>query len=150
MSFDLTALLPQQSTLNSSQFGNKRHTKAPTAVLNNEQKVYLVVFGYPPDKFTFTSNYFADLGGDTEPETNTEIVNCFRIGFSDPTAAARAVRKNGELLQGSFMIGVKWAVCTPHLSNSPPVSSSFRTSFKATPSSASYPDAAVPPEMPMA
>ncbi|KAH0836565.1 hypothetical protein J3R83DRAFT_8265 [Lanmaoa asiatica] len=70
---------------------------------------YVIVFGYPPDKYSVTVEYFKSLGAATEPEPNTEIVNCFRIGFRDPGEAARVVRRNGEVLGGSWMIGIKWA-----------------------------------------
>ena len=72
---------------------------------------YVIVFGYPPDRYSATVEYFKSLGAATEPEPNTEIVNCFRIGFRDPGEAARVVRRNGEVLGGSWMIGVRWAVC---------------------------------------
>ncbi|KIJ61977.1 hypothetical protein HYDPIDRAFT_115117 [Hydnomerulius pinastri MD-312] len=70
---------------------------------------YIIVFGYPPDKYSLTVEYFKSLGAATEPEPNTEVVNCFRIGYRDPGEAMRAVRRNGEVLGGSWMIGVKWA-----------------------------------------
>jgi len=71
---------------------------------------YVIVFGYPPDKYSLTVEYFRSLGASTEPEPNTEIVNAFRIGFRDPGEAMRAVRRNGEVLGGTWMVGVKWAV----------------------------------------
>jgi nuclear pore complex protein Nup53 len=58
-----------------------------------------------------TVEYFKSLGHSTDPDPNTEIVNCFRIGYHDPSDAMRAVRKNGEVLGGSWMVGTKWAVC---------------------------------------
>lgn len=76
----------------------------------------MVVFGYPPDKFSVTADYFRSLGSGrdatTEADPNVEIANCFRIGYTNPVEAMRAVRKNGEVLGGSYMIGVKWAVST--------------------------------------
>lgn len=72
--------------------------------------LFVVVFGYPPDKFSVTVEYFRSLGDATDLETNADISNCFRIGYANPAEAMRAVRKNGEVLGGSFMIGVKWAV----------------------------------------
>ena len=71
---------------------------------------YIIVFGYPPDKYSVAVEYFKQLGEVTEPEANTEVVNCFRIGFKNPGDALRAVRKNGEIISGSWMVGVKWAV----------------------------------------
>lgn len=74
------------------------------------QPLYVIIFGYPPDKYSVTVEYFRALGETTEPEQNPEIMNCFRIGYMHPAEAMRAVRKNGEVLSGSWMIGAKWAV----------------------------------------
>jgi nuclear pore complex protein Nup53 len=90
--------------LNTSQ--SKTHTQSATP----NQPTYIIVFGYPPDKYSLTVEYFRSLGASTEPEPNTEIVNAFRIGFRDPGEAMRAVRRNGEVLGGTWMVGVKWVV----------------------------------------
>ncbi|KAI8996385.1 hypothetical protein BD414DRAFT_512796 [Trametes punicea] len=73
------------------------------------QPLYVVVFGYPPDRYSVTVEYFRSLGETTEPEQNSEIVNAFRIGYLNPAEAVRAVRKNGEVIGGSWMVGAKWA-----------------------------------------
>jgi hypothetical protein len=39
-----------------------------------------------------------------------QITNCFRIGYRDFGEAMRAVKRNGEILGGSYMVGAKWAV----------------------------------------
>ena len=70
----------------------------------------MVVFGYPPDKYSVTAEYFRSLGETTEPEQSSEVLNCFRIGYLNPPEAMRALRKNGEIINGSFMVGAKWAV----------------------------------------
>jgi nuclear pore complex protein Nup53 len=70
----------------------------------------VIVFGYPPDRYSATAEYFRSIGETTEPDPNVEITNCFRIGYANPAEAVRAVRKNGEVLGGSWMVGVKWAV----------------------------------------
>ncbi|TEB28871.1 hypothetical protein FA13DRAFT_1735386 [Coprinellus micaceus] len=103
-----TRFQPRQSTLDASRFG-KRHTQAPAVNTTNEQPIYIIVFGYPADKYTVTVEYFKRSGASTEADPSTEIQNCFRIGYSDPATALRAVRKNGEILESSYMIGVKWA-----------------------------------------
>jgi hypothetical protein len=77
--------------------------------------LYIIVFGYPPDKYSLTAEYFQSLTGGgsasvSDPDPHAEIVNCFRIGYRDPADAMRAVRKNGEVLGGSWMVGAKWAV----------------------------------------
>ena len=95
----------QQSTLGASRLP----TKLPPPADFDQQPLYIIVFGYPPDKYTFTAEQFKSLGESTEPDPNTEITNCFRIGYKDPAVAARAVRRNGEVMNGSWMIGVKFA-----------------------------------------
>lgn len=76
--------------------------------------VYVIIFGYPLDKYSVTVEYFKSFGPSADPEPNTEIVNCFRIGYRDASDAMRAVKRNGEVLKGTYMIGVKWAVrCDP-------------------------------------
>jgi hypothetical protein len=82
----------------------------PLSVNTLSQPIFIVVFGYPPDKYSVTVEYFKSLGAATEPDSHTEIVNCFKIGYHDGGDAMRAVRKNGEVLGGCFMIGAKWAV----------------------------------------
>ncbi|EMD39033.1 hypothetical protein CERSUDRAFT_112723 [Gelatoporia subvermispora B] len=76
---------------------------------SSSETLYVIVFGYPPDKYSLTAEYFRSLGETTEPLQNPEISNCFRIGYLHPAEAMRAVRKNGEILGGSWMVGAKWA-----------------------------------------
>jgi len=61
------------------------------------------------DKYSLTVEYFKAIGETTDPEESTDLVNCFRIGYRDPGDALRAVRKNGEVISGTFMVGAKWA-----------------------------------------
>ena len=70
----------------------------------------MVVYGYPPDKYSITVEFFKSLGESTDPEPHPEITNCFRIGYLNPSDAIRALRKSGDVLSGSWMIGVKWSV----------------------------------------
>ena len=88
---------------------SRRHTHA-SSTTQIPQHTFVVVFGYPADKFSLTAEYFKSLGEATEPEKHLEITNCFRIGYVDIGDAMRAVRKNGEVFNGSWMIGAKWAV----------------------------------------
>lgn len=70
----------------------------------------MIVFGYPPDKYSVTAEYFRSLGESSQVEPGGEIANAFRIGYVNASEAMRAVRKNGEVLGGEFMVGAKWAV----------------------------------------
>ncbi|KAF5379484.1 hypothetical protein D9615_006635 [Tricholomella constricta] len=91
-------------------FARRAPRPAPsTPQPGQQQPLYIVVFGYPADKYSLTVEYFQSLGAATDPDPHLEIQNCFRIGFTDPGDALRAVRKNGEVLGGSWMVGTKWA-----------------------------------------
>ena len=91
-----------------TDFSSSRR-QMPTGSSMSQQTVYVIVFGYPPDKYSVTVEYFKSLGNSTDADPHTEIANCFKIGYSDAGDAMRAVRKNGEILGGSFMVGAKWA-----------------------------------------
>ncbi|KAE9406204.1 hypothetical protein BT96DRAFT_954930 [Gymnopus androsaceus JB14] len=98
------------STTQHSLFSSHR-TRTPPAPRSapSSALLYVIVFGYPGDKYSVTVDYFKSLGDSTDADPNTEIVNCFRIGYHDPGDAMRAVRKNGEILGGTWMVGAKWA-----------------------------------------
>lgn len=90
--------------------------KSPSHLRSQSQSqsqpyLYIIVFGYPSDKYSLTLDYFKSMSSSetTDGDPNTEITNCFRLGYKDAGDAMRAVRKNGEVLGGSWMVGVKWA-----------------------------------------
>lgn len=60
-----------------------------------------------------TVEYFSSLGDATQVEPSGEIMNAFRIGYANAVEAVRAIRKNGDVLGGEFMVGAKWAVSLP-------------------------------------
>ncbi|EKM50365.1 uncharacterized protein PHACADRAFT_263626 [Phanerochaete carnosa HHB-10118-sp] len=93
---------PSQSQIPATPKGHASGTPS-------KKPIYVIVFGYPPDRYSAAAEYFRSLGDATEVDPNLEITNCFRIGYSNSAEAMRAVRKNGEVLGGSWMVGVKWA-----------------------------------------
>jgi len=99
---------PRKTTVENTFPSSRRHAHT-SSITQNSQHAFVVVFGYPADKFSLTAEYFKSLGEATEPEKHLEITNCFRIGYLDIGDAMRAVRKNGEVFSGSWMIGAKWA-----------------------------------------
>jgi hypothetical protein len=104
---------PTASISQSAQTSNfdASMTQAPPVTPHQAaEPLYLIVFGYPPDKYSVAVEYFKQLGDTTDPDPNTEVSNCFKIGFRNPAEAMWAVRKNGETVGGSWMVGVKWAV----------------------------------------
>ncbi|KAG7095017.1 hypothetical protein E1B28_005811 [Marasmius oreades] len=106
--FNSARSLPRNTLSADSPFSRRSRTPAPSSH-QSSSPLYVVVFGYPQDKYSVTVEYFKSLGDSTDPESNNELVNCFRIGYNDPGDAMRAVRKNGEILGGSWMVGAKWA-----------------------------------------
>ncbi|KAH9175971.1 hypothetical protein EDB89DRAFT_2219021 [Lactarius sanguifluus] len=81
---------------------NTTYTDSPSYQRSTLEPLYVVVFGYPPDKYSVAVEYFKQLGETTDPDPNTEISNCFKIGFKHPGEAMWAC-------PGSWMVGVKWA-----------------------------------------
>ncbi|KAH9935889.1 uncharacterized protein BXZ73DRAFT_89385 [Epithele typhae] len=83
--------------------------KPAPSTQHNTTPLQIVVFGYPQDKYSVTVEYFRSLGECTDVEQSAEVLNCFRIGYYNAASALRAIRKNGEILGGSWMVGAKWA-----------------------------------------
>ncbi|KAL5492542.1 hypothetical protein ACEPAI_3989 [Sanghuangporus weigelae] len=89
---------------------NNRPNSPPTV---QYQTLFVVVFGYPPTKYSTTVAHFQGIaeGGSTEPDRHGDVENAFKIGYKLPWEAARACKWNGEILSGEggrWMIGVKW------------------------------------------
>ena len=70
----------------------------------------MIVFGFPQDKISAALKLFTSIGETQEPQPGPEGANWFKISYKHEWEAARAVRKNGELMNGQWMVGVKWAV----------------------------------------
>ena len=90
-------------------------TSTSTPPTHQYQTLYIIVFGFPPARASVTMAHFQSLssGGTTEPESLADVENAFKIGYKQPWEAARAVRKNGEVVSGDagrWMVGVKWVV----------------------------------------
>jgi len=98
---------PRGSSALNSSFARSRPRPPPTT--QTSPMLYIIVFGYPSDKYSVTVEYFKSLGDASEPDPHAEIINCFKIGYRDPADAMRAVRKNGDILGGTWMVGAKWA-----------------------------------------
>ncbi len=77
--------------------------------------LHVVVFGYPPFRYSSTVAYFKSLadGGTTDVEPSQDVENAFNIVYNEVWEAARAWQRNGDIISGDggrWMIGVKWAV----------------------------------------
>lgn len=88
--------------------------RGSAALTGEHQVLHVIVFGYPPNRYSSSVAYFKSLGegGTTEAEPLAGVENAFKIGFEQPMEAIRAWRKGGETIQGEggrWMVGTKWA-----------------------------------------
>ncbi|KAJ7853355.1 hypothetical protein B0H14DRAFT_3450342 [Mycena olivaceomarginata] len=72
-----------------SAFGRRPPPPSSSSTQAQQPMLYIIVFGYPPDKYSLTAEYFQSLTGGgsasvSDPDPHAEIVNCFRIGYRDP------------------------------------------------------------------
>ncbi|KAK9893908.1 hypothetical protein P389DRAFT_110169 [Cystobasidium minutum MCA 4210] len=109
----------------SSSFGQMSNGQSSNN--NSSSGIYkVVVFGYPPNLQSSVLKEFASIAPlvynsiqDPSPSTSSSNKqsdvppptgsNWFTIGYDNDWAALRAIRKNGDIIADSAMIGVKWA-----------------------------------------
>ncbi|KAG8787746.1 hypothetical protein FRC15_008120 [Serendipita sp. 397] len=107
---------PTQSLLDELETIPMGRDPFKTSARNNRQRSNttrewheIIVFGFPQDKATAAMKMFSSIGDSQEPQPGPEGANWFKIAYKNEWEAARAVRRNGELINGSWMVGVKWA-----------------------------------------
>ena len=135
-------------------------SNAPTAngsgTGNGQQQhpVYkLTIFGFPPSSSSSIVSHFSSIGNvvynslsDSSASASTSTAtsgssesdrpsgaNWLTIGYDSEWSALRALRRNGEVLGGNCMIGVKWAEgsAAPSASASASASSGTGNAFPA-------------------
>lgn len=65
------------------------------------------VFGFPSEALSMVISHFAQFGEVIATTPNTEGGNWITITYAEPWSAIRAARRNGEVLGGVLMLGVK-------------------------------------------
>lgn len=65
------------------------------------------VFGFPTSALDLVLDYFSQFGDIASRSPSPEGGNWVTIEYTQPWSAARAARKNGEVLGGVLMVGVK-------------------------------------------
>ncbi|GAA5928645.1 uncharacterized protein JCM15063_003929 [Sporobolomyces koalae] len=65
------------------------------------------VFGFPSSALELVLDYFSQFGEIVSKTPSQEGGNWVTIVYAQPWSAARAARKNGEILGGVLMVGVK-------------------------------------------
>ncbi|GAA6027458.1 hypothetical protein JCM8097_007872 [Rhodosporidiobolus ruineniae] len=83
-------------------------TSAPLHPAPSSSDGYAVnVFGFPPSALDLVLDYFSQFGEVVSRTPSQEGGNWVTIAYREPWSAARAARKNGEVLGGVLMVGVK-------------------------------------------
>lgn len=67
----------------------------------------MYIFGFPSSALDLVLEYFAQFGEIVSKIPSTEGGNWVTVSYAQPWAATRAARKNGEVLGGALMVGVK-------------------------------------------
>ena len=91
----------------------------PAATASDPKQIYkLTLFGFPPSMQSSIISHFASISpivynstgssgaGEAASPTGSNWVT---IGYDNEWSALRALRRNGDVLGGNCMIGVKWA-----------------------------------------
>lgn len=103
---DSFSLRPSRSshTLSTSP-SDLKHASAPSAPTPGGYPVY--IFGFPSSAVDFVVEHFAQFGEILSTTPSTEGGNWVTVAYAQPWSATRAARKNGEVLGGVLMVGVK-------------------------------------------
>ncbi|GAA5825670.1 hypothetical protein JCM11251_000330 [Rhodosporidiobolus azoricus] len=80
----------------------------PHASSSSSSEGYPVnIFGFPPSALDLVLDYFSQFGEVVSKTPSPEGGNWITLSYAQPWSAARAARKNGEILGGVIMVGVK-------------------------------------------
>jgi hypothetical protein len=65
------------------------------------------IFGFPSSALDLVLEYFSQFGEIVSSNPSTEGGNWVIVAYAQPWSASRAARRNGEVLGGALMVGVK-------------------------------------------
>ncbi|GAA5997868.1 uncharacterized protein JCM10292_006870 [Rhodotorula paludigena] len=93
---------------NASPFATSSALPHPGSSSSANKSGYAVnIFGFPASALELILDHFAQFGEVVSSTPSTEGGNWVTVVYAQPWSAARASRKNGEILGGVLMIGVK-------------------------------------------
>ncbi|KPV75336.1 uncharacterized protein RHOBADRAFT_66400, partial [Rhodotorula graminis WP1] len=91
-----------------SPFASSSVLAHPGSSTSSSSKGYAVhVFGFPASALELILEHFAQFGDVLSSSPSTEGGNWVTVVYAQPWSAARAARKNGDVLGGVLMVGVK-------------------------------------------
>ncbi|CAE7228654.1 unnamed protein product [Rhizoctonia solani] len=79
----------------------------PTSLQNHEGAVAVLVSGFYPDRIHSVTSQFTAIGECSAPETSPEGGNWFKIIYANPWDGARALKRDGDIINGDMMIAVR-------------------------------------------
>ncbi|CCO29048.1 hypothetical protein BN14_03050 [Rhizoctonia solani AG-1 IB] len=82
-------------------------TKGIAPLQNHEGAVAVIVSGFYPDRAHSVMSQFTAIGESSTPEMSAEGGNWFKITYLNPWDGARALRRDGDIINGDMMVAVR-------------------------------------------
>ncbi|GAA5884638.1 hypothetical protein JCM16303_003694 [Sporobolomyces ruberrimus] len=98
---------PQPEQATNSPFSGASSSLYPAPSSSSSGTYSVNVFGFPTSALDLVLDYFSQFGEVVSKKVSEEGGNWVTIEYAQPWSAARAARKNGEILGGVLMVGVK-------------------------------------------
>lgn len=105
--FALHSFRSQAEHSANSPFSNPAASLHPAPSSSSSTTYPVNVFGFPSSALDLVLDYFSQFGDIVAKTPSQEGGNWVTIEYAQPWSAARAARKNGEVLGGVLMVGVK-------------------------------------------
>ncbi|CAE6484369.1 unnamed protein product [Rhizoctonia solani] len=78
-----------------------------TPLQSHDGAVAVLVSGFYPDRIHNVTSQFAAIGECSAPEMSSEGGNWFKITYANPWDGARALKRDGDIINGDMMIAVR-------------------------------------------
>ncbi|CAE6471772.1 unnamed protein product [Rhizoctonia solani] len=78
-----------------------------TPLQNHDGAIAVLVSGFYPDRIHNVTSQFAAIGECSAPEMSPEGGNWFKITYANPWDGARALKRDGDIINGDMMIAVR-------------------------------------------
>lgn len=98
--------------LRSVAIGSSNQTQGTTSLPTHNGTVSVIVSGFYPDRAHSVVSQFTAIGDCSAPEMSAEGGNWFTITYVQPWDAARALKRDGDVINGDMMIAVRLLVCS--------------------------------------
>ncbi|KAJ1306580.1 hypothetical protein OPQ81_007580 [Rhizoctonia solani] len=99
----------QHQTLRAAAVSTSTSNSGPSATTlqNHDGAVAVLVSGFYPDRVHSVISQFTAIGECSAPDISSEGGNWFKITYANPWDGARALRRDGDIINGDMMIAVR-------------------------------------------